>query len=754
MRKRLIAFGLLGAFCLQLLGCGAGSPAVSGSQASTVAEIGDGRTPSPEIQALSLPELAGMTAVAENDRLALFAGQEDGRVALYVKQTGAVWSSAPLLDETDERLTEAQRRLLSSPIDILYYNAANTEQERNGQIASIGRGGLICTVKDHCLSFVYIFPDDGIQITVEFRLNGDGLAVSVPLDKIVESQGNRLTEISLLPYFGCGTLDDEGYLLVPDGSGALIRMNNGKSTGAPIQEPLYGDDIVVNSERRDALRRSMTLPVLGIRRNGRGLLNIVTEGDAGASVNAYTAGMKRRLNCAYFSFNYRATDSVVLDSSSKKAKLVKMIADTPNSAERFTLRLVPLTGAGDYGEMAARYRTYLTDEQGLQASDTATRRPLYVDCYGALQKQGTVLCVPATVTVPLTTYGQAGEMMAALIDAGIDDVVFSYDGWAQGGVTGPLPTKGKYESRLGGRKAFAALTQRAAALGVTFVPNVGVTDLYTSGNGYSKSRTAAALLNGTPGLQYAYDLSSRLRDKTLTPYYLVSPQQYTGVLQRFFAGYDTTGLSAVGLKKTGWALYSDHHRVSIDRQQAKAMVLDACRYARRQTGGLLTQNANGYTAAVSDWILQAPSQGSGYDIEDGSVPFYALVFSGLKSYSVEATNLSADVQSVLLRAIETGASLSYAFTAQNSAETANTYLAPVYSSDYREWLETAAEQYAALRTVQQATGATAMVAHSRLADGVYETVFANGARVRVNYQKTAYTDAAGTVAAMDYQIIR
>lgn len=754
MRKRLIVFGMIGVLCLQLLGCGAGSLTISESQAPTEVETGDGRAPSPEIQALCLPELAGMTAVAENDRLALFAGQEDGRVALYVKQTGAVWSSVPLLDETDERLTEAQRRLLRSPIDILYYDATNTEQERNGQIASIGKDGLICTVEDYCLRYVYIFPEDGIQITVEYRLKGDGLSVSIPLDEIVEGEKNRLAEISLLPYFGCGTLDDEGYLLVPDGSGGLIRMNNGKSAGAPIEEPLYGNDIVVNSERREALRQQMSLPVLGIRRNGSGLLSIVTEGDASASVNAYTAGMKRRLNCAYFSFSYRATDSVVLDSSSKNAKLVKLIADAPTSAERFTLRLVPLTGAGDYVEMAARYRTYLIDEQGVQASDNASRRPLYVDCYGALQKQGTVLCVPATVTVPLTTYAQAGEMMVALLDAGIDDVVFSYDGWTPGGITGPLPTKGKYESRLGGRKAFATLTRQAAELGVTFVPNVGVTDLYTSGNGYSKSRTAAALLNGTPGLQYTYNLSNRLRDKTLTPYYLVSPQQYTGVLQRFFASYDTTGVSAVGLKKNGWALYSDHHRVSIDRQQAKTMVLDACRYARQRTGELLTQNANGYTAAVSDWILQVPSQSSGYDIEDESVPFYALVFSGLKSYSLEATNLSADVQSVLLRAIETGASLSYAFTAQNSAETENTYLASIYSSDYHEWLETAAEQYAALRTVQQATGGTAMVAHSRLAAGVYETAFANGARVRVNYQKTAYTDAAGTVEAMNYQIIR
>ena len=54
MRKRLIVFGMIGVLCLQLLGCGAGSPTISESQAPTAVETGDGRAPAPGFGAIGL----------------------------------------------------------------------------------------------------------------------------------------------------------------------------------------------------------------------------------------------------------------------------------------------------------------------------------------------------------------------------------------------------------------------------------------------------------------------------------------------------------------------------------------------------------------------------------------------------------------------------------------------------------------------------------------------------------------------------
>ena len=51
-----------------------------------------------------------------------------------------------------------------------------------------------------------------------------------------------LATISLLNYFGAAYTDSNGYILVPDGSGALIYTNNGKTDASLYNRRVYGTD--------------------------------------------------------------------------------------------------------------------------------------------------------------------------------------------------------------------------------------------------------------------------------------------------------------------------------------------------------------------------------------------------------------------------------------------------------------------------------------------------------------------------------
>ena len=189
---------------------------------------------------------------------------------------------------------------------------------------------------------------------------------------------------------------------------------------------------------------------------------------------------------------------------------------------------------GSYVDMANCYREYLIREQSFEKSENLSdTAPFYVNAYGALQKKGTFLYIPMTVTVPLTTYEQAGEIMKKLSEGGIQNIVFSYIGWEEAGVSGKLPAAGKFEKKLGGKKGFDELCQTAENLGVTLLPNVNTIDLRKSGNGYGKNSSAAATLDGTPGLQYAYNLYSGLKETSLAPYYLLSPSKMLSVWKNF-----------------------------------------------------------------------------------------------------------------------------------------------------------------------------------------------------------------------------
>ncbi len=72
-------------------------------------------------------------------------------------------------------------------------------------------------------------------IPIEYRLVGNSLVVRLPMDEliyplnVIDNQGSSHTyplhTVTLLPYFGAAYKDQEGYIFMPDGSGALIDFS-------------------------------------------------------------------------------------------------------------------------------------------------------------------------------------------------------------------------------------------------------------------------------------------------------------------------------------------------------------------------------------------------------------------------------------------------------------------------------------------------------------------------------------------------
>ena len=67
-------------------------------------------------------------------------------------------------------------------------------------------------------------------ITLDWQLTNDGVRVSIPYEGLGEFGGGQIRAIQLLPFFGAAGAQETGEIVLPDGSGALMRFNNGKST--------------------------------------------------------------------------------------------------------------------------------------------------------------------------------------------------------------------------------------------------------------------------------------------------------------------------------------------------------------------------------------------------------------------------------------------------------------------------------------------------------------------------------------------
>ena len=103
--------------------------------------------------------------------------------------------------------------------------------------------------------------------TVFYSLEGDDLVVEIPFDEISYKTIYPITELTVLPYFGAGSTTDKGSLFVPEGGGALINFNNGKTRQNIYYSDVYGWDYA--SDRKATITETRAaIPVFGIKASG------------------------------------------------------------------------------------------------------------------------------------------------------------------------------------------------------------------------------------------------------------------------------------------------------------------------------------------------------------------------------------------------------------------------------------------------------------------------------------------------------
>ena len=131
------------------------------------------------------------------------------------------------------------------------------------------------------------------------------------------------------------------------------------------------------------------------------------------------------------------------------------------------------------------------------------------------------------------------------------------------------------------------------------------------------------------------------------------------------------------------------------------------------------------------------------------------MLSGYVRYSGGRANLDFADKRDLLRLLETGASPYFVLCGQNGSQLRSTEFNGFYAVEYAYVRERLLEDYRYVAEALQACGGQPIVSHARLADNVFETVYANGVHILVNYNRSDITLADGrTIPAKDYLMER
>ena len=217
--------------------------------------------------------------VAENDHLRLYARASDGQLIVEQVATGLRWTSNPDVStlENYDFLSATWQDTLASPVYFEYFDS-----RRNVRSANIYSGNpeIAYTEIVDGFEMSYYFPSIEIGFTVQYRLDGDALVATIPWETVSVGNELRLLSIRVLPFLGAQPSNDpDGYMVVPDGSGGLIRFKQQASlhqTG--FQEWVYGPDPASAQTTYDPYREPVTLPIFGLHAHGQAFLGIIDGG--------------------------------------------------------------------------------------------------------------------------------------------------------------------------------------------------------------------------------------------------------------------------------------------------------------------------------------------------------------------------------------------------------------------------------------------------------------------------------------------
>lgn len=591
------------------------------------------------------------------------------------------------------------------------------------------------------------------NVPMIYTLEGNDLVVTIPYEELKYQNSYPLTYLTPLPMFGAAGTEEEGFILVPEGGGALIRYNNGKLSQSPYYANLYGWDY--GTERREAISETRdAFPVFGMTGGGGSFICIMEGASSYAGVSADVAGRYNSYNYAYSKYNVLHFDRY--NVSQKTADLIYMYEsrlprDTLVQRYRFV-------DSDRYPDMATAYGDYLREHYPELAESSASEdTPVVVELIGAIDKQVVKFGVPVKSVIPTTTFARAGEMITELKESGIDRLSVIMSGWCNGGINQKVLTGVHVLGELGGESGMKKLTQTAREENVPLYYDGITCFAYDSGllDGFLPFRDAARYTTREQIVLYPFDIVTYQPDKNRDPYYLVKPAYAKRNASGLIGYLHRTEAAGIAFRDIGNLLSADYYKKdTVTREQVKEMNTATMREAGDSGLKTLIREGNDYAVPYADLIVNMNLTGNAYAILDEPVPFYQIALHGARDYTGGAVNVSGDYRETILRCAEYGAGLYFCVMDEDTRVLQDSRYGYLCSAGYGRWKDEITGIAGRFQKELGGLNRLRITGHERVTEYVTRTEYEDGTSVYVNYGDEPYRAGGITVPARDYAVER
>ncbi len=587
------------------------------------------------------------------------------------------------------------------------------------------------------------------ELAVKYQLNSNGLEVSIINDSIVEKEKYPLLYIDVLPYFGAGDINDEGYIMVPDGSGGIIEFNNDRSFALPYNKRIYGEDYASFKEEIGSDTASIRLPVTGVKNNNFGFISFIKKGAEMTNIISNISTQDNPYNQVYFRYNIREGELYEFTSINSSVSINQWTTWYNTDDFIMELRFIQKENI-EYNDMAEVYREYLLESEIITLNDNTITPTLDLTLLGGYTSKENFLGIPYEMVKSLTNTEQVEYIAETLINDGIENINLFYQGISNDGLKPTYMGDMSFNNKTGNKNDFEELSEVLESLGVNYYPEAFLNTAFTDKN-INKNEDVVRNVFGEVVYNYGYNPAALYQDINTRKWYTLDINTYIETFENLTVNYNNIGIENIAFNDFGNQVYGSYHKKNTTfRKDNVEMFLQVM--SDSSFNEVMFRNPNLYALSYASVVTDVEFESTNYQIISMSIPFYQLVLSGCLDYSSKPFNVNDEFSFDyhVMKAIETVSNMSIEWTYESTVDLADTEYSMYYSTQYENWYDRVLEAYQELTEV--GVFDTTLVSHMILTDDglVTKSTYLDGTEIVFNYRKTDYSYNGRIVESSNY----
>lgn len=668
----------------------------------------------------------------------------------------------------EDRLNTTYTGIANSLITVEYYDDSNSIK-RLSSASLTGVKSTLGTVNGEANHYRLDVNFTSIQLKVAVHLTFDdkGMSVEIRDDEITGDGQAVLAAIQLMPFFGASGGQKlywdpakrgfkrevpntmiQGYVLVPDGPGALIRFVDRNIGLTPYIGDVYGSNpaeatYYYSSEASFFPFKNPSMPVYGIAHGNRqaAFVGFATKGAPYMTIHVSPEEDMTYYTYAYPRFEYNMMYHQVYNKRGDGYFTTMDERRHFDIAMRYEFLADDGARPADYVGMALTYRDYLLAHNGLTLNpSTASDIGIRLDFVMADIKKS----VFGTQDVVVTTAKDVGNILSDLHDQNITNVTSGLLGWEAGGITSGHPGRTEWSDAIGSKSAFKSLIELANGFGYDVSFSQDYVNIHKEQVSFD---TAAARHVNSWYIEY------RLRGEyPVNLFGVAKPTKSAAWIKAQSTALAKLDVDSFTIEGISSILTSDYDNGYTSQEEAIALYQDTLSKLD-STKKVAMSNPNDYLWNFVDRYLNTPVYSTQFLVETDTVPFLQLILNGSMEMYAPYSNFSFYTPKDVLRMIDYNTYPSFVLSQDPAYNLALTNANRYYSTEYTEYKTLIISIYKDVdRVLKEVIGAH-WVDRQVLQNGVIMNTYDNGKQILINYTDSAVMINGKLVQALSATVI-